>query len=187
MRAAVVLLGGARVSLREHVPDDLAAVLGYSADETVARYVPWEPNTDQAARAFLDGAIAAAEQTPRISYELAIVERATGLLIGAARIGIESLLHKRADIGYVLRRDRWGEGLATETARLLLGFGFDQLGMHRIWATSHPENVASARVLEKIGMSYEGRIRDHLFVKGAWRDSLAYAILEPEWRAGPSA
>jgi [ribosomal protein S5]-alanine N-acetyltransferase len=187
MRALVVMLDGTRIYLREHAQGDHAAVLGYSSDATVARYVPWEPNTNEGASAFLAAVIAAAEQTPRVSYELAIVERATQQLVGAARIGIESFPHKRADIGYALRRDRWGEGFATEAARLLLGFGFDQLGMRRIWATSHPDNLASARVLEKIGMSYEGRIRDHLFVKGAWRDSLAYAITEPEWRARESA
>jgi RimJ/RimL family protein N-acetyltransferase len=183
MCAAVVMLESGRVRLREHRLEDHAAVLGYSADEAVARYVPWEPNTYQAARAFLDSAIAAADQTPRISYELAMVERDTDLLVGAARIGIESIVHKRADLGFVLRRDRWGEGLATEAARLLLGFGFDQLAMHRISATCHPDNGPSAHVLEKIGMSYEGRVRGHLLVKGAWRDSLSYAVVEPEWRA----
>jgi len=187
MRGLVVMLHGTRVILREHTDGDLAAVLGYSADEMVARYVPWEPNTEEAARAFLAAAITAAEQTPRVSYELAIIERATDVLLGAARIGIESVPHQRADIGYVLRRDHWGEGLATEAARLLLGFGFDQLGMRRIWATSHPDNLPSARVLEKIGLSYEGRMRDHLFVKGTWRDSLVYAITEPEWRARENA
>jgi RimJ/RimL family protein N-acetyltransferase len=187
MRVVVVMLHGTRVVLREHADGDLAAVLGYSADEMVARYVPWEPNTEHAARAFLAAATADAKQTPRLNYELAILERATDQLVGTARIGIESLPHRRADIGYVLRRDRWGEGLATEAARLLLAFGFDDLGMRRIWATSHPDNAASARVLEKIGMSYEGRIRDHMFVKGTWRDSLAYAVTKPEWRARESA
>ncbi len=114
-------------------------------------------------------------------------QRGSSLLIGDATIGIGSVPNKRAEIGFTLRRDRWGAGLATEAAQLLLAFGFDQLGMHRIEATSHPDNVASIRVLEKIGMSLEGCIRDHLFVNGAWRDSLAFSILEPEWRAQVSA
>jgi len=57
---------------------------------------------------------------------------------------------------------------AVEAARLLVAFEFDELGMHRIDATTHPDNVASTRVLEKTGMSYEGRVHDHLFVKGEW-------------------
>ena len=98
MRVLVVMLDGTRIYLREHAQGDHAAVLGYSSDETVARYVPWEPNNNDGARAFLAAAIAAPDQTPRVNYELAIVERATERLVGAARIGIESLPHKRAEL-----------------------------------------------------------------------------------------
>ena len=179
----MVVLEGDRVILREHKVGDLAAVLSYASDPTVTRYVPWDTNTEDITVAFLEDAITAAARVPRTSYVLAIIDRSTDSLVGAARIGVDSEVHRRADIGYVLRRDRWGSGLATEAARLLVDFGFGDLGLYRIWATSHPENPASSRVLEKIGMSYEGRIRGHMFVKGAWRDSLAYAILEPAWRS----
>ena len=178
----VVVLESARVILREHVREDLSAVFEYASDPAVARYVPWEVNTEDMALGFLGEAIGAAGERPRTSYVLAIIDRATDELLGAARIGIESEAHRRADIGYVLRRDRWGHGYATEAAERIVDFGFTDLRLYRIWATSHPDNPASSRVLEKIGMSFEGRIRGHMFVKGAWRDSLAYAILEPEWR-----
>jgi [ribosomal protein S5]-alanine N-acetyltransferase len=181
----VVVLEGARVILREHSREDLSAVLEYASDPIVARYVPWEANSEDMASRFLEEAISAAGKRPRMSYVLAVVDRATDALIGAARIGVESEVHRRADIGYVLRRDYWGYGYATEVAQRLVEFGFSDLGMHRIWATSHPDNRASSRVLEKIGMSFEGRIRGHMFVKDAWRDSLAYAILEPESRSRP--
>jgi RimJ/RimL family protein N-acetyltransferase len=183
----LILLQGNRVELRELAPGDLEAVVAYSVDGAVARYQDWKSHTADAAKAFLDSAIAEAQQTPRSTYSLAIVELGSSRLIGDASIGIESVPDKRAEIGFTLRQDRWGAGLATEASRLLLAFGFDQLGMHRIEATSHPDNVASIRVLEKIGMSLEGRIRDHLFVNGAWRDSLAFSILEPEWRAQAGA
>jgi RimJ/RimL family protein N-acetyltransferase len=52
--------------------------------------------------------------------------------------------------------------------------------MHRIWAIVEPENAASARVL-KVGMQREGRLRDHRYSKGRWRDSVLYAALAPEW------
>jgi len=179
----LISLLGNRVELRELAAGDLEAVIAYSVDEVVARYQDWQSHTADAAKAFFDREIAAAQRTPRHTYSLAIVERASSLLIGDASIEIGSVPNKRAEIGFTLRRDRWGAGLATEASRLLLAFGFDQLGMHRIEATSHPDNVASIRVLEKIGMSLEGRIRDHLFVRGGWRDSLVFSILEPEWRA----
>jgi RimJ/RimL family protein N-acetyltransferase len=179
----LISLQGNRVELRELAAGDLEAVVAYSVDEAVARYQDWQSHTADAAKAFLERELAAAQLTPRATYALAIVERASSLVIGDATIEIESVLNKRAEIGFTLRRDRWGAGLATEASRLILAFGFDELGMHRIEATSHPDNAASIRVLEKIGMSYEGRIRDHLFVNGAWRDSLAFSVLEPEWRA----
>ncbi len=183
----LTLLEGNRVGLRELSEGDLEAVVAYSVDDAVARYQDWRSHTADDAKAFLDSAIAEAQQMPRNTYSLAIVERASSLVVGDASIGIESARNKRAEIGFTLRRDRWGAGLATEASQLLLAFGFDQLGMHRIEATSHPDNVASHRILEKIGMSHEGRLRDHLFVNGAWQDSLVFSILESEWRARVSA
>ncbi len=67
----------------------------------------------------------------------------------------------------------------------LLAFGFGDIALHRIFSRCDPENVASARVLEKIGMQQEGRLRQHERVRGKWRDSYVYAILEEEW--GPAA
>jgi RimJ/RimL family protein N-acetyltransferase len=80
-------------------------------------------------------------------------------------------------MGWVLRRDAWGNGYATEAAEALLRFGVQSLGLHRVEATCAPANEASARVMARIGMRYEGRMRDHLLVRGAWRDSLLHAYL----------
>ena len=90
--------------------------------------------------------------------------------------------HGDADIRYVLHRDYWGRGRAAEAAGLLLQLGFGQLGLSRIWATCDVENRASARVLEKIGMQREGRLRRNLLIRGRWRDSYLYAILADDWR-----
>ena len=77
----------------------------------------------------------------------------------------------------MISRDRAGSGYATEAAAAVLRFGFDTLGLHRIWATCRPENLGSSRVLEKIGMQREGHLRDHVMVRGAWQDSLLYAAI----------
>jgi [ribosomal protein S5]-alanine N-acetyltransferase len=122
-----------------------------------------------------------AHEQPRVQYQLGIVWHETDELVGSARLGISSPTHRSGDIGYGVRRDLWGRGIATEAAALLLGFGFGPLGLHRIFAVHHPDNVASGRVLQKLGMRFEGRHRDHMYAHGTWRDSLAYAILEDEW------
>jgi ribosomal-protein-alanine N-acetyltransferase len=67
----------------------------------------------------------------------------------------------------------------------LLEFGFAELGLHRVFATARPPNVASWRVLERIGMRREGHLVRHRWMKGTWHDSYLYAILEDEWRALP--
>jgi RimJ/RimL family protein N-acetyltransferase len=66
----------------------------------------------------------------------------------------------------------------------MIEFGFNGLGLHRIWAECVAENQASARVLEKLGMQREGRLREKRWMKGRWWDTLIYAILEPAWRRG---
>ncbi len=72
-------------------------------------------------------------------------------------------------------------GYATEVSKLLIEFGFETLNLHRIFATCDLRNVGSYKVLEKIGMTKEGRIREDLLLKDGWRDSLLYSILEQEW------
>ena len=177
-----VLLEGDRLLLREFQPSDLVDVHVYAGDPFVTRYMTWAPNTLEETRAFLEQVMRLAREEPRMTYELAVTLRDTGELIGGAGLRVHSVEHRNGDIGYILRRDCWGRGYATEAARLLLHFGFDRLGLHRIWARCDPENTASIRVLQKIGMQWEGRIRHQHLVRGRWRDSELYAILEDEWR-----
>ena len=105
-----------------------------------------------------------------------MVERASGLIVGGAGLRVRDWRDRRADLGYVLRRDRWGRGYTTDAVRLLVALGFE-LGMHRIEATCHPDNRASARVMEKNGLRFEGHMRHVHLVRGQWWDSLLYAIL----------
>ena len=103
-------------------------------------------------------------------------------MIGNCSLAVDEPRQRRAHIGYVLHPDYWRQGLATDAAGLLLALGFNQLGLHRIEATCDSRNVASARVLEKIGMSREGLRRQDLLLRDGWRDSLLFSILEDEWR-----
>ena len=81
-----------------------------------------------------------------------------------------------ADLGYVLAREAWGQGYATEAARALIAVGFAHLGLRRIEATSDPQNRASARVLEKAGLRRAGVLRRHQWAKGRWLDALRYEV-----------
>jgi RimJ/RimL family protein N-acetyltransferase len=78
--------------------------------------------------------------------------------------------------------DHQGHGYATEATGLVLRLGFEELGLHRIVGRLDARNVASAGVLERLGMRREAHLRENEFVKGEWVDELVYAMLASEWR-----
>jgi [ribosomal protein S5]-alanine N-acetyltransferase len=165
-----------RLVLRDFRAEDFAAVHAYASDPLVATFVDWGPNEPADTDEFLKTCMVEQRARPRTRYTLAITEPegapfgSTGLVTDGAHQGW---------MGFVVRPDRWGQGFASEAAAALLQFGHSTLGMHRIQATCRPENVASARVLEKIGMILEGHLRDHLLIRGRWQDSLLYAAIAP--------
>jgi len=170
-----------RLVIRELVESDWELVHAYASDLEAVKYMEWGPNTSEQTREFVGDAIRASKALPRIDYHLAIGLRGTGELIGSCRLGINNSNNRGADIGYSLRKNEWGKGYATEAALALLEYGFNSLKMHRIMATTHPLNKASGRVLEKAGFRYEGRRREDKLVRGEWRDTLVFSILEQDW------
>ncbi|WP_174187362.1 GNAT family N-acetyltransferase [Nocardia barduliensis] len=167
-----------RLILREFTGTDEAAVHAFAGDPVVTRFTDWGPNSIEDTRAFLADATAQARDPQRDAFTFAVTQAHSGRLIGSAAIGVTSARHRRGEFGFVFHRDFWSQGYATEAGTLLLRFGFDRLRLRRISATCHPDNQASARVLAKLGLEFEGRMRSHLFVRGAWRDSLLYAAVD---------
>jgi [ribosomal protein S5]-alanine N-acetyltransferase len=156
-----------RLMLREFRLDDEVAVHRYGSDEEVTRYLTWGPNSPTDTTAYLKQVAREAAREPRTSFTLAVATL-DDELIGVANLTTTDT-QATSELGYVLAKDQWGHGYATEVARRLIVFGFDELGLRRITAACHPENFASARVLEKAGMHFEKTIRDHLRVRGGWR------------------
>ena len=172
----------ARLVLRDFTPEDASAVHRYGSDPEVVRHLPWGPNTWRDTQDFLRRKVGNQCADPRRAFDLAVTLASGGELIGAGGVRITSPQFRTAIMGYAYRRDAWGMGYATEAAQALVAFGFGKLGMHRIYAFCDTDNLASARVLEKTGMQREGVLRQHVLVRGRWRDSCLYAILEDEWR-----
>ena len=178
----MALLIGRRLVMRELTAEDWPDVYTYSARPEVSRYQPWEPNTPAESRAFVEQVIAAAQAMPRVEYQLAITLADGGRNIGTGALWVRSINHGQGELGYFLHPDHWGRGYATEAAGLLLEFGFGTLALHRIFATCDPRNAASARVLAKVGMTEEGRLRETMHLRDGWSDSAVYGILAQEWR-----
>jgi RimJ/RimL family protein N-acetyltransferase len=87
-----------------------------------------------------------------------------------------------AELGYWFLREAWGKGYATEASAVMLELGFDRLGFHRVWGKCHTQNPASARVMEKLGMTYEGTLREHVWLRDHFRSSRIYGMLQGEYR-----
>jgi [ribosomal protein S5]-alanine N-acetyltransferase len=174
-----VEIQGQRVRLREFRTRDGAAVHAWASDPEVVRFIPLGPTTPSGARRLVRQYRASATTRPRVEYSLAVIPAAdpADTAVGTIALTIDSAVHRRGEIGYALRRDQWGRGLASEAVRLVLELGFDRLGLERIWAVCDPDNLGSIRVLERAGLRYEGRLRGDLLVHGQRRDSLLYAVL----------
>jgi ribosomal-protein-alanine N-acetyltransferase len=172
-----------RLLLREFTASDWPAVLAYQDDPLYLRYYHWTERTAADVKAFVQMFIDNQQEQPRKKFQLAVILKSDGQLIGSCGIRINDPALREANIGYELASRQWGNGYATEAAAEILRFGFSDLNMHRIWAWTIADNVGSARVLEKLGMRLEAEEREKEWIKKHWRDRLTFAILDHEWRA----
>lgn len=176
----------ARLEIRDFVPEDRAAVHEYASDPLVTRHLWWGPFSELDTLEFLGRTAREARVRPRENFELAVVDRQRGLVIGGCEFLCRRPIYQEYEIGYFFRPDSWGRGIATETVRALLDFGFYSARAHRIYALVDPENTASQRLVARVGFRLEGHFRRDTFIRGEWRDSLLYALLSEEWRSDGS-
>jgi RimJ/RimL family protein N-acetyltransferase len=169
--------------LREWQTDDWVFAHQWSSDPKAVAYMQFGPNTEEETKEFIFKVITYQTEEPRLHFELAVTLKETGEVIGGCGIRIVDAENQTASMGYMYTQRYWGHGYGTEAAAALVDFGFSKLKVHRIWATCDPENIGSARILEKAGMRKEAHFRQHMLVRGQWRDSLLYAILEDEYAA----
>lgn len=174
-------LAGERILLRQWRSADVEDVFAYASDPDVAQHMEWAAHRDRdETRAYLENCIEAYEK--RTWFPYAVERRDTGRVVGAIDLRIVSAGHRVGETGYVLARSQWGQGINTEMGRLVLAFGFDEVGLNRIQATCNTDNRRSYRTLEKLGLSREGTLREYRIEKGVARDKYIYAILASEWR-----
>jgi RimJ/RimL family protein N-acetyltransferase len=171
-----------RLLLREFEDDDWKAVLDYQSSAAFLRFNPWWYRTEADVRSFVRMFKDWSSEVPRRKYQLAIELCDEHRVIGNCGLRMQTAHARVGEIGYEIDDRYWGHGYATEATRALLAFGFDQLHLHRIWAYCIAENVASARVLAKAGMTYEGCHRESEWMKNRWWNTLHYAVLDHEWR-----
>ena len=166
-----------RLWIRPYVEADIPELLPLIGAREVAATTLRiaHPYTEQDARAFLK----LAKEPDKLW--LAVTLRADGRQIGGIGLRLE-LQHQHAELGYWLGVPYWQQGYATEAAREVLRYGFEDLGLHRIFASHFRHNPVSGNILKKLGMRYEGCQREHLRKWDQFVDSELYGILRREWQ-----
>jgi [ribosomal protein S5]-alanine N-acetyltransferase len=177
-----------RLVLRDAELSDAEAIHSYAGDASVCQYLIWGPNTLEQTRAHLQFRVNVQQvEAKRRDFELLLVEKASGAVIGGAGLRVADSSALDADLGYVLARAHWGRGLVPEACAKLLEVAFGWLGLHRVWASTDALNVPSQRVLEKLGMRREAHLIENAHVKGRYRDTVVYALTDTEyWASGAS-
>ena len=159
--------------------DDLFAL---HSSAVVLRYWDAPPWSD---RARADQFIARCRQIAEegTGARLAVDRRSDGVFLGWCSLTRWNPDFRSASMGYCFDEAAWGHGYATEAGRAVLQWAFDTLDLNRVQAETDTRNVASARVLEKLGFVREGTLREDCIVDGEVSDSWVYGLIKREWRA----
>lgn len=170
-----------RVVLRELEPGDAADVFVWRSDPEVQKYNS-EPMTDVGeASALIDELRRDFSAQRAIAW--ALTHRGDGRALGLFGFVSWERFHQRANVGYDLRRDYWGRGLATEALDAMLEFGFTRMRLNRVEAMTIADNYRSVRLLQRLGFQREGLRREHsLEEDGAFHDGAVYGLLKREYR-----
>jgi ribosomal-protein-alanine N-acetyltransferase len=181
--AATMELLTVRLLLREFEERDAPDCNAYEREPEVARYQSSDVRTLDESLAYIRKSLATTRETPRRTFDLAIVLRADGRLVGRAGVHVTDPTAREGTLWYVLHPAHWGKGYVPEAGRALLDFGFGELGLHRVFIDCDPRNLASVRVGEKLGMRREAHFVENAWIKGEWVGTLILAILDREWAA----
>lgn len=173
-----------RLCLRRLDQGDAAAVCAYRALPEVARFQSWEPSYCLADAAEM---IARQERTrlgvPDSWLQLGVTLAESGELIGDCGIHFPAANDRQVELGITLSPRHQRRGLAAEAIECVLGYAFDSLGKHRVWATTDAENQAAARLFGRLGFRQEAHFIEHVWYKGGWGSEFVFAMLRREWQA----
>lgn len=168
-----------RLTLRSLTVEDAADLFAYASDPEMAIFVEWpQHQTIADSKTHIRRMLA---HHAAGNYHWGITDQNDGRLIGSCGFVATAPGHRRAEVVYAVARDRWGQGIATEAVAAVIRFGFMDLHLNRIEARCLPEHAASRRVMAKLGMSFEGVLRQHVLMKGRFVDLAMYALLRDDW------
>jgi len=167
-----------RLLVRRYTCDDLPDVLEFASHPSVARATPEIEATEAGVEKYiaLQNSYQPFEQDK--VFDLAIERKTDGKVMGLLTLVCRE--HRQGEIGWALGVEHRGQGYATEAAQALMAYAFTTLGLQRIQADTSSGNPDSWKVMERLGMRREGRLRQATFSDGAWSDVLIYGLLANE-------
>jgi RimJ/RimL family protein N-acetyltransferase len=166
-----------RLRLRRLTPDDLAAMHALDADPAVVRWLYDGPCSEDESRRALQRRL---DRDPATGLTLGAEVRDAGELVGRVSLTVAAE-HRQGEIGFIFSPAHQGKGYATEAAAAVLALAFGPYRLHRVVGRAEARNVASARVLEKLGMRREAHLIENEWVKGEWQSEVIYALLAREF------
>ena len=171
-----------RLVLRPFRHADAADLFAVYSDPQVFRHIPigdWKHIDESHQRIARDvNSMAAGEY-----LRLAVERREDARVLGEVLLFKFDTASRRAEIGYALARAAWGCGYVHEALPLLIDYGFNSLGLNRLEAAVDPRNTASAKVLERLGFTHEGTLRENHVTRGETGDTAIFRLLRREWEA----
>ncbi|MBN9316079.1 MAG: GNAT family N-acetyltransferase [Devosia sp.] len=174
-----------RLVLRPFLKSDLEAVMQYHALPEVQRYLDWKARDRVEVKSALEAMVQQHRfQRPGDAVILALVRRADNALIGQASLRWVDATAGQAELRFIVGPAQRRQGYAREAVREMLDLGFEQLGLHRVFARCSARNQASANLLRSVGMRLEAHYREHALFQGEWDEELHFAILDREWLRG---
>lgn len=171
-----------RLILRKFREKDVEDVYEYASNENVTKYLPWKKHKNLKVTTDYINLVLSNYLQGQLPAPWAIVFREIDKVIGTIEFVKIDSTNNFSEIGYVLSEDYWGRGITVEAVLAILRIGFNDLKFNRIQARCLEDNVQSSKVMNKIGMSYEGILRKHSLVKGDYKDIRMYSILRDEWK-----
>ncbi|RPI87772.1 MAG: N-acetyltransferase [Chloroflexi bacterium] len=171
-----------RLILRSFEEKDTQPFSEYRSDPEIAKYQGWNiPFTIMQAVDFVNEMKLVTPGEPGHWYQIAIELKTHNQMIGDCAFHRSAEDPAQAEIGFTLAHDFQGKGFGTEAVSRLLKYLFVDLDLHRVKAGCDPNNTASKKLLEKVGMRHEGRFIESYWLKGEWVSEDWYALLKREW------
>jgi ribosomal-protein-alanine N-acetyltransferase len=173
----------ARLTIRPYSEADAEAIWPIVSQADFPKHMSWAAHKDiEETRAFVRGQPAGIANNTDATWAIEIDGRAQGAIgLNGIRWQVGAQRVDRAELGYWLAPAHWGKGLMTEAATAVVRFGFETIGLHKVTTRCYAENVASRRVIEKVGFRFLGRAEEDVWRDGRWYAHLVYELTSPEW------